>query len=123
MDLKSIREKLEQKVPPGTELTNPGGGTSTIASYGDEKVAYVRGSSTMYLPFAEIITAYKKFSGKEVSSKTLKEFRPNIYDSAARPAGHSCNCTMLFLLLGEIGLAEQIQGAGKRGDSFRAQFL
>jgi hypothetical protein len=32
--------------------------------------------------------------------------------------GHSCNCTMLFILLKAIGAVDRIQGEGVRGDPF-----
>jgi hypothetical protein len=49
---------------------------------------------------------------------TRKSRQRDIFDSNARPAGHSCNCTFLFLVLKEIGLCGEIKGAGKAGNPF-----
>ncbi len=92
----------------GREFNNPGGGTSTIISVGDN-VRYRRGKSTISISIDELYKAYISFKGKQCITKDLRAYAPAIFDSAARPAGHSCNCTFLFMLLHEIGLANEIK--------------
>jgi hypothetical protein len=53
-----------------------------------------------------------------ISSSELKVFLPAIFDSAARPAGHSCNATLLFLALREMGIVSAIHGNGVAGNPF-----
>ena len=113
-----IRELIEGSFPKGYVFQNPGGGTTTIIEYNDEKLSYMRGKSRMYLPYQSIISVLERFKGQEVTTKDLKEFLPEIFDSQARPAGHSCNCTTLFMLLEGIGLSGSIEGNGKKGSPF-----
>ena len=118
MSPEKLRKLLEKSFPEGSVIQNPGGGTTTIAGYNDKKLSYIRGKSRMYLPYEVIIAVFEKFEGKRLSSKDLKEFLPEIFDSQARPAGHSCNCTTLFILLEGIGIAGPIEGSGKSGSPF-----
>jgi hypothetical protein len=62
--------------------------------------------------------AYARFKGGQMSSSDLKKIKPAVFDSQARPAGHSCNCTFLFMVLKEIGLITRIQGNGVSGNPF-----
>jgi hypothetical protein len=118
----TLRSELETLFPVGTVFDNPGGGTSTIVGYNDDKVSYVRGRSRMYLSYSDILAAYDTFHGKRVTTTALKKFAPAVFDSEARPAGHSCHCTTLFVLLGGLGLADGIQGNGVRGNPFTSRF-
>ena len=118
MDRRKFAGKVRQNLPVGTIMKNPGRGTSEVTSYTDTKIAYRRGNSTMYVSLEDLYLAYKKFQGQYVTASDLKSYKPRVFDSSARPAGHSCNCTFLFLLLNRLGLAGDIQGAGKRGNPF-----
>lgn len=109
---------LKTSFPVGAIIDNPGGGTSTIASYSESKVSYVRGQSKITVAFADLHDAYSAFAGKDVSSSQLKVFRPSVFDSAARPSGHSCNCTFLFRVLGQLDLSSTIAGSGVRNSPF-----
>lgn len=82
--------------PVGTVIANPGGGTSTITGYTVSSVSYVRGRSTIVVAFSDLYAAYNAFKGKDVTSTELRAFMPTVFDSAARPTGHSCNCTFLY---------------------------
>lgn len=53
--------------------------------------------------------AYNQFP-HGFSSTDLKKFKPKIFDSKAKPAGHSCNCTFLMMMLKMMGIAKQIDG-------------
>jgi type IV secretory pathway TraG/TraD family ATPase VirD4 len=65
-----------------------------------------------------LFDAYALYRGRRVSTTELRAFRPVVFDSAARPAGHSCNCTIFFLLLERMGVVEGIQGKGVCGNPF-----
>lgn len=114
--------QIAQAVPVGTILSNPGGGTSEIVQITDHKIGYVRGSSTISISFDDLFSAYSNFKGAQVSSSELRAYASAIFDSAARPAGHSCNCTFLFLVLKQMGLVDSILGSGVRGDPYAACF-
>ena len=118
MDFITFTKSIKRNMPVGTILKNPGGGTSEVVGYTDEKIAYLRGKSRMYVRYEDLYQAYQKFKGQYVTTSNLRTFRPHVFDSSARPAGHSCNCTFLFLLLGQLGLASDIQGAGRQGNPF-----
>ena len=118
MNLGQFKKQIESSTPEGTILENPGGGTSEIIRVTNTKISYKRGSSTIKVSFDDLHTAYVRFTGRTVTSSELKKFAPNIFDSTARPAGHSCNCTFLFLLLSRIHAGGKIQGAGIRGNPF-----
>ena len=115
-------QAARRAISPGREFTNPGGGTSRIKKVGSERISYVRGKSTIIISFQDLGDAYEEFKGRRVSSSDLRTFAPSVFDSTARPAGHSCNCTFFFLLVQETGLAGPLQGAGTRGDAY-AVFL
>ena len=121
MTPRELKMTLERNAPIGTVFDNPGGGTSTIIGYGDEKLSYLRRNSTIYVAYADLVSAYSEFRGKRVAAPQLKKFAPRVFDSSARPAGHSCNCTMLFILFRRIGLAGAIEGGGVRGNPYAAR--
>lgn len=82
------------------------------------KISYVRGNSTIAVAVSDLFEAYSQFKGRPMSSTDLREFAPSVFDSNARPAGHSCNCTLHFRILQVLDLAGEIDGAGVRGDPF-----
>ncbi len=122
MKLDQFKEQIKKTTPVGTMLENPGGGTSEITQYSDHNIYYIRGSSTISVSFDNLFYAYSHFKGQRVSSSELRAYAPAVFDSAARPAGHSCNCTFLLLILGRMNLADEIEGSGVRGDPFAAKF-
>ena len=118
MKLDEFKAQIERSTPAGTVLDNPGGGTSKIIGFSSTKISYKRGSSTITVAFDDLHATYLRFKGQRVTSNDLKVFAPKVFDSAARPAGHSCNCTFLFLLLSQIDVGGEIEGAGVRGNPF-----
>jgi len=118
MDLNEFKTQVQKRIPVGLSLDNPGGGTSKITGYSNGKISYVRGASKMYVALNDLHAAYSKFKGQKTASNDLKSYAPHIFDSNARPAGHSCNCTLLFLILGRLNLASNIKGKGVRGNPF-----
>ena len=106
-------------LPLKYEFKNPKGGTSLIVGINTTAVTYRRGKSDIRVHFADLYGAYDHFKVQRVSSTNLQRFAPNVYDSKARPAGHSCNCTFLFHLLQRLNLAEgDLEGKGVRGNPF-----
>jgi len=118
MDYLTFKSKFEGAVPVGSLLTNPGGGTSEVLSYASDHVAYKRGNSRIRASLSDFHASFLKFAGSRVTSSDLKSFKPSVYDSSARPAGHPCNCTFLFLGLHRMGFASEIEGSGVRGSPF-----
>lgn len=102
-------KKLTDSVKVGDVFDNPGGGTSTIENIDRNRIKYRRGKSHIYFYFEDMYDAYHQFPNG-FSSTDLKKFRPNVYDSNARPAGHGCNCTFLMMMLKAMGIVKQIEG-------------
>ena len=109
-----FHKRMVANLPPGTILHNLRGGTTTIKDYSAGKVSYVRGRSTIRIAINDLFSAYSRFRGARVRSRDLKLYAPMVFDSSARPAGHSCNCTFLFMVLRQLGMASAIEGRGTR---------
>ena len=118
MNFETFKATLQSVVPVGTVLQNPGGGTSEILTVSDEVISYRRGNSIIYVSLQNLFDAYWNFRGRAMSSTELRIFRPSVFDSSARPAGHSCNCTFLFLVLQRLGVVNAIEGKGISGNPF-----
>jgi hypothetical protein len=118
MQFENFVTQVISSFPVGAVVQNPGGGTSLIVVSNNIKISYQRRKSTMSVKLVDLFEAYKKFQGVRLSSSDLKIFKPAIFNSAARPAGHSCNCTILFRVLEGLQLCEPITGAGVRGNPF-----
>lgn len=116
--LKRFITEVQTTFPNGTVISNPGGGTSTIAGLSDSTISYVRGNSAIVVGFSDLFDAYTHYKGRHVTSSDLRAYRPVVFDSAARPAGHSCNCTFLFRVLEALNLSGPITGSGVRGNPF-----
>ena len=106
--------QMVKGLPPGTVMQNPGGGETTITGYSNGSVSYVRGTSPIRVAIRDLFLAYSEFKGSQVSSRDLRLFAPGVFDSNARPAGHSCNCTFLFMVLRRLSMADPIAGDGER---------
>jgi len=122
MTVDQFVQAAQRVISPGHEFANPGGGTSRIKNVGNERISYLRGKSTISVSIQDLGDAYEEFKGRLVSSSDLRAFAPSVFDSKARPAGHSCNCTFFFLLVRKMGLAGPLVGAGTRGNPY-AVFL
>jgi len=109
--------RVTTALPVGTELPNPGGGTSTIVSYTARNVTYRRGQSNISVALEDLYRAYQTFRGTTLTSPQLKSYQPRVFDSTQ--SGHSCNCTFLFLILQAIGVVDRITGLGQRGHPFQ----
>ena len=108
-------KKLTDSVKVGDVFDNPGGGTSTIESIEGNTIKYKRGTHDIKITMDDMYDAYNQFLNG-FSCTDLKKFRPNVYDSKARPAGHDCNCTFLMMMLKQMGLVKQIEGSMKPKD-------
>lgn len=118
MNLESFVSRIRGAAPAGTVFRNPGGGTSEIIASTDAVITYLRGKSKITVSFDDLFEAYTSFRGKRCTTSDLRKFNPAVFDSQARPAGHSCNATFLFTLLRHTGLAGDINGEGKSGSPF-----
>ena len=106
-------------LPRGYECENPGGGTSRILGVDGIAITYRRRNSRIRVRLNDLYRAYDEFRGRRVSSRDLRQFAPSVFDSNARPAGHSCNCTFLFHLLQTLALTDgPLEGLGVRGNPF-----
>jgi len=113
-----FQDKICRAVSSGSVFKNPGSGTSVVKSITNDRIYYKRRSSTISIKFADLFNAYQTFKGSWISSADLKKLAPNVFDTKARPAGHDCNCTFLYLILQSVGLAGNISGSGVKGDPF-----
>ena len=118
-----FHRRMVASLPPGTVMRNLGGGPTTIKSYSAGKVSYVRGKSLFRVAISDPFSAYTRFRGARVRSRDLRLYAPMVFDSSARPAGHSCNCTFLFMVLRRLGMASAVEGQGTRSDPFSTTFL
>ena len=118
MDYLDFHHRLVAALPPGTILQNPGGGTTEILNYtASDNLVYLRGRTRIYVSIRELFVAYQLFQGQMVSSADLRDFAPKIFDS--KQSGHSCNCTVLFMVLRAMGLVDRIEGRGVAGYPYR----
>lgn len=120
--LDEFRGGLVKSLPVGRILQNPRRGTTEITGYSERKVSYKRGSSRISVAIGDLFSAYTHFSGGRVNSRDLRRYAPAVFDSSARPAGHSCNCTFLFMVLEQLGLADTISGDGVARRPFYTTF-
>jgi hypothetical protein len=111
---------LRKIIYVGQVFDNPGreGTTSTIIEIDTIKIVYQRKKSYISITFKAIYDVYKDFQGKKCSSSELKEYAPEVFNSNARPAGHSCNCTFIFRVFEALGIVVRIEGSGVRGNPF-----
>jgi len=123
MEFEAFKIQIQNSIPVGTKFENPGGGSSTISSYTNEKLSYVRGNSTIYVAYRNLFDAYSHFKGNRVSSSELKQYAPSVFDPKAKPSGHSCNCTLLFMVLQNLELSGEIGGDGVKGDPFFVEIV
>ncbi len=86
MNFKQFKNQIQKSIPQGTKLDNPGGGSSIVSSYTNDKISYMRGKSPFYVLFRDLFDAYLHFKGRRVTTSDLKAYEPSIFDSAARPA-------------------------------------
>jgi hypothetical protein len=110
--------KLGSAVTPGMIFVNPGGGTSEVVSLDNGKISYRRKSLTITITIRSLYDAFFVFRNSRISSPDLKARWPAIFDPRARPAGHSCNVTFLFLCLKKMGIVSEILGKGVRGNPY-----
>lgn len=123
MEFEDFVNAINSALLRGMDFDNPGGGTSLIESITDQVITYKRGNSNISVSLEDLYSAFLRFRGRQTTTSELKKFSPSVFDSAARPAGHSCNCTFLFQVLNAIGHAGEIEGSGVKGDPFSARIV
>lgn len=119
MEYQEFRREITNSLSNNFIFDNPSGGTSEIKKVSVDKISYKRGNSIIYFSIQDMFSTFNKFSGTDITTSDLKRFKPEVYDSKARPAGLSCNCTFFFMVMNRAGLAEDIKGKGRRGNPFR----
>ena len=110
MDEQDFIQASQRVFSPGYEFDNYIRGTTRILRIDDAAITYRRGKSRIRVDLRDLHMTYDHFRGRRVSCRDLQEFKPAVFDSEARPAGHSCNCTFLFHLLERIGWLVQRKG-------------
>lgn len=118
MTLEEFAASLKVTVPLGPCWKTQGAATSTITNYTQAFITYRRGKSSISISYEKLFQAYLAYKGRKVSASDLRQFAPSVFDSSARPAGHSCNVTLLFLILNSLGLSSEIGGSGVKGDPY-----
>jgi hypothetical protein len=111
----------------GRKFETPGGGINIIKNVSDIGFIYKKPPkkhsakigkpwSTIFAGYVDFYNTYIKFKGKICSTNDLKSYASHIFDSKLN--GHSCNCTMFFILLKELELTDRILGKGVKGSPF-----
>lgn len=124
MDQEEFAATMMNRLPVGYVFDNPRRGQTKILGYTREPLVaiYLRGRSSIRVRIGDLFVAYDYFRGRRVSSTDLRQFAPSVFDSKARPAGHSCNCTFLFHVLQVCSLIDgDIEGRGVNGHPFYVQ--
>ena len=119
------REILKSFLSVGEVFQNPQKGTSKIKSVNDNNITYIRGSSQIQLPIYAFLSVINDFAGKKCSSKDLRNYMPEVFDSQNPKGrkGHSCNCTFLFRVAEKMEIIENgIQGKGVYGNPYYVVF-
>ena len=109
MNEQTFAEKVQNKLPAGTVLDNPGGGQMAILSYNGTKMVYQRGNSPITADLHDLWNAYYYFDQRkpcDVDSAALRQRYPLVFDPHQN--GHAANCTMTY---GNIYVASVALGA------------
>ena len=109
---------LMNSISVGQVLINFRKGTSRIEKIDENKIVYKRKKTPIYFYVKDFLDAYNTFRGRTITSKDLSEYNGKVFDR--KQNAHSCNCTMFFMILQQIGLAE-VWGEGHRGNLFTAK--
>jgi hypothetical protein len=91
---------------------------SAIVRTDYQHIWYRRGRSTIKISIRDMWEATEHFAGERVTTNEIRTYRPHVFDSHARPAGHSCNLTFLFAVLLLLKIATDLQGKGRRGSPY-----
>ena len=123
MELSAFVACFEASMSVGTVVNNAGKGTSTILRYRSSSVTYRRGTSNFSVRLGDLYAAYMNHRGLQVTTRDLKAYKPDVFDSSARPSGHNCHCTFLFRGLQRMRLAGDLTGRGVSGDPFAVEMF
>ena len=91
MEYTEFRNRIVEAVPAGTVLRNPKKGTSTIRSYENDRIKYIRGQTPFYVTFIDLYYVYHRYKGGRVDTGMIKNFNPEVFDQPH--GGHVCHCT------------------------------
>src|ERR1700733_1509812 len=108
MNYDDFVELLRQRMPVGLVLDSPGGGTSTVMSCSDVRIAYRRGQSIYQIDLCHLHDAYQHFAGGDVTTNALTDYLPQVFEQ--RHGGHNCHRTFFLLVLHGMGIVGDIWG-------------
>jgi len=113
MNINQLQNLLNSLI--GKNINNLGNANQTkIIRLYDSMLTYQRRNSKISINISHLVDAFNNMNGS-FSSRDLKSYNQDIFDSAA--GGHSCNCTLLMALARLLGLGN-IRGKGVRGNPF-----
>lgn len=111
---------IKDNIKIGDILKTPNHAEKRICSVTDDVIIYEHGRSRVRFFMADIVSAYERFQGNQVSSSDLRKFSPHVFDS--KQGGHSCNAIVFQMIMVRCGLTNgDIQGAGRSGNPFYIQ--
>jgi hypothetical protein len=121
--METFFDLITKKIHVGDNFANPGGakpgdrggyGYRTVKTITMDKIVYfgagTKSESKITLPIRTFHDVILEFQSSCCYTWQLKQFRPNIFDSTARPAGHSCNCTFLMSIADKLGFLASGRG-------------
>ena len=118
MNRSTFFQKVVDECNGKRQLNVPPFKTCEILKICEDAITYRRGQSRFKVKLNDLYDATEHFSGCRVNTSDVKKFRPEVFDSKARPAGHDCNVSLLFMLLLRLEIAHELQGRGVRGDPY-----
>jgi hypothetical protein len=120
MNIETFFDLISKKIHVGDNFACPGGartgyGYRTIETVNMDKIIYfntgTKSESKIALPIRTFRGVILKFQSSCCYTSQLKQFRPEVFDSNARPAGHSCNCTFLMSTSDKLGFLASSRGS------------
>jgi hypothetical protein len=118
MDFSEFVSAFHEQIKVGSIFQNPKKGDSTVISVKNGIVKYNRKKYSFSISIEVLYQSYSSFIGRKMSTNDLKAYKPEIFDTKARPAGHDCNTTFLLCVLVQMNLAKSVDGKGVSGDPF-----
>jgi hypothetical protein len=112
MNIELFFDLIYKNIHIGDNFANPGGartgyGYRTVKTINMNEIIYVNSGTNseglITLPIQIFYEVIYEFQSSYCYTSQLKKFRPKVFDSTARPAGHSCNCTFLMSISDKLG--------------------
>jgi hypothetical protein len=119
MDIETFSDLICKKILIGDNFANPGGakkgyGYRTVRTINRNQIVFFNAGTEKEAPITLLIQKFYdvifEFQSDCCDTFQLKKFSPEVFDSQARPAGHSCNCTFLMSISDKLGFLASGQG-------------